>query len=191
MMTPALFLDRDGIINRRRVGDYVKRWEEFEFLPDIFTVLPQAHAAGLMVVVVTNQRGIARGLMTETDLAAIHQQMQQQLQERTGGHQMDAIYHCPHGRADGCDCRKPNPGMLLRAAAERDIALAESWLIGDSETDVEAGIAAGCRAVLVDAAPPATAAEATTATLAAAWEYVARSIAAAGLRQQAASSNHS
>ena len=190
-MTPALFLDRDGIINRRRVGDYVKRWEEFEFLPDIFTVLPQAHAAGLMVVVVTNQRGIARGLMTETDLAAIHQQMQQQLQERTGGHQMHAIYHCPHGRADGCDCRKPNPGMLLRAAAERDIALAESWLIGDSETDVEAGIAAGCRAVLVDAAPPATAAEATTATLAAAWEYVARSIAAAGLRQQAASSNHS
>jgi D-glycero-D-manno-heptose 1,7-bisphosphate phosphatase len=175
-MNPALFLDRDGIINRRRVDDYVKRWEEFEFLPDIFGLLPEAHAAGFVVIVVTNQRGIARGLMTEQDLAEIHRQMQQELQQRTG-HRVDAIYHCPHGRADGCDCRKPKPGMLLQAAAEHNISLAESWLVGDSESDVQAGIAAGCRAVLVDAAAPTstvaeTAAESVAATLTAAWKYI-------------------
>lgn len=170
-MNHALFLDRDGIINCRRVDDYVKRWEEFEFIPDIFTVLPQAHAAGLMVIVVTNQRGIARALMTEDDLTAIHQQMQQNLMGQTG-HRIDAIYYCPHDRTDGCDCRKPNPGMLLRAAAEHNISLRESWLIGDSESDVEAGITAGCRAVLVDSENPLTAAELTANTLTAAWEYI-------------------
>ncbi|MCC7438050.1 MAG: HAD family hydrolase [Armatimonadetes bacterium] len=170
-MNPALFLDRDGIINRRRVDDYVKQWEEFEFLPDIFTLLPEAHAAGFVVVVVTNQRGIARGLMTEQNLADIHRQMQQELQKQTG-HQVDAIYHCPHNRADGCDCRKPNPGMLLRAAADHNIALANSWLVGDSESDVQAGLAAGCRAVLVDPTNPTTIAESVTATLSAAWEYI-------------------
>lgn len=175
-MNPALFLDRDGIINRRRVDDYVKHWEEFEFIPDIFTVLPEAHAAGFIVIVVTNQRGIARGLMTEDDLAVIHQHMQQMLLERTG-HGVDAIYHCPHGRADGCDCRKPNPGMLIRAAAEQGIALHQSWLIGDSESDVEAGITAGCRAVLVDSENPPTAAELTTNTLITAWEYISHHIA--------------
>lgn len=175
-MNPALFLDRDGIINRRRVDDYVKHWEEFEFIPDIFTVLPEAHAAGFIVIVVTNQRGIARGLMAEDDLAAIHQQMQQMLLERTG-HRVDAIYHCPHDRADGCDCRKPNPGMLIRAAAEHSISLHESWLIGDSESDVEAGITAGCRAVLVDPEKPPTAAELTTNTLTEAWEYISHRIA--------------
>jgi D-glycero-D-manno-heptose 1,7-bisphosphate phosphatase len=153
MAMNAIFLDRDGVINRRLMGDYVKRWDEFEFLPDIFELLPKAHAAGYLAVVITNQRGIGRGLMSGADLDRIHELMQRSLAERTG-ERFDAVYHCPHDTAEGCDCRKPLPGMLHRAAAEHGIDLASSWMIGDSESDIEAGIAAGCRTALV--APPGT-----------------------------------
>lgn len=113
----AVFFDRDGIVNRRRVDDYVKRWEEFEFLPEIFAILPRVHEAGYIAVLVTNQRGIARGLMTEEALGEIHRTMQGRLRERTGAG-FDAIYYCPHERDAECDCRKPLPGMLLEAARE-------------------------------------------------------------------------
>lgn len=168
----ALFLDRDGVINRRIVDDYVRSWEDFVFLPDIFEVLPAVHAAGLPAVVVTNQRGIARGLMSEQELADIHERMQRELMERTG-HRFDAIYHCPHDRGEGCDCRKPLPGMLLQAARDNPIDLAASWMIGDTESDVEAGIAAGCSTVLI--APPDTPTRASllAPTLSAAWAAVA------------------
>ncbi len=168
----ALFLDRDGIINRRIVDDYVRRWEDFIFLPDIFEVLPAVHDAGLLAVVVTNQRGIARGLMSERELTDIHERMQGELMERTG-HRFDAIYHCPHDREAGCDCRKPRPGMLLQAARDNSIDLAASWMIGDTESDIEAGIAAGCSTALV--APPGTSTRASllAPTLSAAWAAAA------------------
>ena len=169
----ALFFDRDGIINRRRFDDYVKRWEEFEFLPDIFSVLGDVVAAGYLPVLITNQRGISRGLMTLEDLMSIHEKMQQELLSRAGA-QFGGIYYCPHGNDAGCDCRKPLPGMLHRAADDFDIDLAASWMIGDSESDVEAGLAAGCRAALVAPQGTASRAEIVAPTLGEAWALVRR-----------------
>ncbi|MCB0713933.1 MAG: HAD family hydrolase [Ignavibacteriae bacterium] len=140
----GIFLDRDGVVNRRRVGDYVKMWEEFEFLPDIFDVLPKMHEAGYVVILVTNQRGIALQLMTEDDLSAIHEAMQGELARRSG-HKFDGIFYCPHDNDSGCDCRKPRGGMILQGAEEFNLELKESWMIGDSETDIEAGIEAKCK----------------------------------------------
>ena len=152
----AIFFDRDGVVNRRRVDDYVKSWEEFEFLPEIFDLLPRVHVAGCLAVLVTNQRGIGRGLMSEEMLDEIHRRMQSTLHDRTG-HNFDAIYHCPHHPegvipelAIRCNCRKPQPGMLLQAAADLDLDLQHSWFVGDILDDVEAGNRVGCHTVLVD-----------------------------------------
>lgn len=167
----ALFFDRDGIINRRRFDDYVKTWEEFEFLPEIFMVLGKVIAAGYRPILITNQRGISRGLMSLDDLTTIHDRMQQELRQRSGA-EFAAIYYCPHGNDEGCDCRKPLPGMLLRAAREHRIDLASSWMVGDSESDVEAGIAAGCRTVLVAPEGTSSRAELVARSLAEAWELI-------------------
>jgi D-glycero-D-manno-heptose 1,7-bisphosphate phosphatase len=169
---PAIFFDRDGVVNRRRVDDYVRTLDDFEFLPEIFEVLPRVRDEGYLAVVVTNQRGIARGLMTENALHEIHRSMQQELVATTGT-AFDAIYYCPHERDAGCNCRKPLPGMLLDAARDLDIDMASSWLIGDSESDVEAGIAAGCRTVLIahDVATRSAAQQIVT-SLREAWHYI-------------------
>ena len=163
------------MINRRLANDYIKEWGEFIFLPDILDVLPMIHRAGALAVVITNQRGIGRGLMSEEALADIHERMQRELMERTG-HRFDAIYHCPHDHADACDCRKPLPGVLLRAASELDIDLESSWMIGDSESDIEAGLAAGCRAAKVDPAGETTRAEISAPSLGEAWRAVMTSL---------------
>lgn len=168
----AVFLDRDGVINRRRVGDYVTSIDEFEFLPDIFSVLPEIHRVGALAVLITNQRGVSRGLMSLERLHEIHAWMQQQLYDRTG-HRLDAIYFCPHGLHDGCSCRKPLPGMLCDAAADHGIDLWRSWMIGDTESDIAAGRAAGCHTARVDAGGDATAAELQAATLGEVWELLA------------------
>lgn len=169
----AVFIDRDGVVNRRRVADYVKTWQEFQFLPDIFQVLPEIHAAGYRAILITNQQGIAKGLMAEGDLAAIHAHMQDELYRRTG-HRFDGIYFCPHGKDDGCNCRKPEPGMLLRAADEHGIQLSCSWMIGDSESDVVAGLRAGCRAIRIGERGTETAAERLVENLAGAWGEVGK-----------------
>lgn len=148
MPTPAIFFDRDGTVNRRLPDDYVKRIDEFEFLPGVADAIRMVHDRGYLAIVATNQRGIGRGLMTESDLADLHAWMQKNLQEH-GGHRFDAIYHCPHDTIDECDCRKPRPGMLLSGARDLDLDLNASWMIGDSESDVDAGLAAGCRAALI------------------------------------------
>ncbi len=96
---------------------------------------------GYVLVVFTNQRGVARGFMTEEDLAAVHTKLQGACDE--GDAPLLAIYHCPHDNDDGCDCRKPEPGMLLRAAREHDLDLERSVLVGDSDSDLEAGLRAG------------------------------------------------
>jgi D-glycero-D-manno-heptose 1,7-bisphosphate phosphatase len=169
----AIFFDRDGIVNRRRIDDYVKEWSEFEFLPEIFAVLPRVRKAGYLAILVTNQRGIARGLMSEKSLATIHDAMQREL-ERRGGAGFDAIYHCPHERDAGCSCRKPLPGMLVDASREHAIDLASSWMIGDSESDIMAGRSAGCRTILVGDATVHSSADAVTATLEEAWTLIER-----------------
>ena len=144
-MAETVFLDRDGTINvKAGEGDYIKSWEEFEFLPGAVDAVRALRAAGRTVVIVTNQRGIALGRMTEADLAAIHRHMVEAL----GG--VDAIYHCPHDIGE-CDCRKPLPGMLERAAGELPgVDLARSVMIGDSDSDMDAGRAVGARTIKLE-----------------------------------------
>ena len=149
---PAVFLDRDGVINRRLPGDYVRTPAAFAFLHGARAGMRLLRQAGYLLVVVTNQRGIGRGLMTEGDLAAVHAAMERGL-ERAGA-PVDAILHCPHDLDAGCGCRKPRPGMLRRAIARLGIDPARSWIVGDSLSDLEAGRAAGVRGILV--APPGT-----------------------------------
>jgi len=147
-MRKAVFLDRDGVINRSPPEhDYVKRWEEFHFLPGVPEAIKKLNRAGFLTIVVSNQRGIARGLFTEEDLEDIHNRMLDEL--RSSGAHIDAIYHCPHDVDEGCGCRKPEPGMILRAAKDHDIDLACSFMVGDSTADVEAGRRAGVRTIYV------------------------------------------
>ena len=149
-MTSAVFLDRDGVINRKRPeGQYVTRWEEMELLPGVVEGIASLNQAGFRVIVVSNQRCVAKGLINIVDLEDIHRRMSETLAR--GGAKIDAIYYCPHEKGDGCDCRKPAPGMLLKAARSLGIELSSSWMIGDSNSDVEAGKKAGCKTIRLSA----------------------------------------
>ena len=148
----AVFLDRDGTIVRE--VEYLRSPEELRLLPRAGEAIRRLNEAGFAVVVVTNQSGIARGLLTEGDLEEIHTVLRRRLARR--GARVDAIYSCPHHPEAPlpeyrrrCQCRKPLPGMLVRAGRELDLDLARSYAVGDGERDVEAGRRAGCRTVLV------------------------------------------
>jgi len=143
-VTKAVFLDRDGVINKKAPeGDYVTCWEDFKFLPRVVEAIAQLNRAGFRVIVITNQRCIAKGLMTAAELETMHQRMSESLAER--GARIDAIYYCPHEMKPICRCRKPAAGMFVDAARDYGIELAASWMIGDSDIDIEAGKNAGCK----------------------------------------------
>jgi D-glycero-D-manno-heptose 1,7-bisphosphate phosphatase len=142
----ALFLDRDGVICENR-SDHVKAWDEFHFIPGVLAGLAQLAGTDFAVVVVTNQAIINRGEMTPGALDDIHTRMLGTVR-RTGG-RIDRVLVCPHRPDEHCDCRKPQPGMLLRAAAEMNIDLTQSYLIGDALTDMQAGLSAGCKCLMV------------------------------------------
>lgn len=142
----TVFLDRDGVINRLRSG-YVTSWPAFEFLPRAKDALKLLTAAGMRVVVVTNQRAVARGLLSVTDLEAVHARMLAELVE--AGAIVNAIYYCPHDFGQ-CACRKPQVGMFLQAQRDfPEIDFHRSVVIGDSLTDMEAGERLGCHLILV------------------------------------------
>jgi histidinol-phosphate phosphatase family protein len=139
----AAFLDRDGTINvRPSPHEYVRSVDEFIWLPGAMAGLARLAERGYALVVASNQRGVARGLVTESALEEIEQRIQAGLASL--GTRVVAFRYCTHDLAERCSCRKPLPGLLLAAARELDIDLARSWMIGDAETDVLAGIAAGC-----------------------------------------------
>ncbi len=143
-MNKAAFLDRDGVINRKAAGDgYITRWEEIVFLPGVAQGIALLNRSGFRVIVVTNQRCVAKGLVTIRELDWIHRRMCEVL--AGAGATVDAVYYCPHELEPPCSCRKPRPGLLLDAAREHGITLTESWMIGDSDADIEAGRNAGCR----------------------------------------------
>lgn len=143
-MHKAVFLDRDGVINRKaKPGEYILRWEEMHLLPGVAEGIVGLRQAGFRVMVVTNQRCVAKGLISIAELERLHQRMRDELAGQ--GAQLDAIYYCPHESQPACSCRKPAPGMLLTAAREHGIDLAASWMIGDSDIDIEAGRRAGCK----------------------------------------------
>lgn len=143
---PALFLDRDGVINADPV-EFVTTPEELQLLPASAEAIARFNALGVPVIVCSNQSGVAKGLYTLETLEQISERLQEMLREY-GAH-IDAFYYCPHDDADGCDCRKPKPGLLLRAAKEHSIALEQSVFVGDSWRDIIAGRSAGAKTVLV------------------------------------------
>lgn len=146
-MKPCVFFDRDGIVNQRPGPGYVRMWDDFILMPDFVDVLRICRRLGFEAVVATNQRGVARGLISMEQLNAIHDRFRRELAAVHGLTLLD-IMICPHDY-DSCDCRKPKPGLLLMAAKSHDLDLKASWMIGDQSWDVEAGKAAGCRTILV------------------------------------------
>jgi len=148
----CVFFDRDGIVNTSPGPGYVERLEDFHIQPTFLEAAAIARGLGYEIAIATNQRGVARGLMSRQALDIIHANLIEHL--RKAGIPLLGIYCCTHER-NTCTCRKPQPGLLLQAAKEHDIDLAASWMIGDNETDIEAGRRAGCRTILVSASPPA------------------------------------
>lgn len=149
----ALFLDRDGTLNREVEGA-LRTPEQLELLGGAVEALLQIHAAGRAVVVLTNQSAIARGWMTHFDLERVHAALRERLASH--GARLDGILHCPHLDSGGlppyhrsCACRKPAPGLLLEAAARWNLDLSRSWVIGDALRDLAAGAAVGVRGILV------------------------------------------
>ena len=144
---PAVFLDRDGTINVE--VNYLHRVADFELIEGAAEAIGHLNRAGLPVIVVTNQAGIARGLYDEGALERLHVHLQEELARHAA--RVDAFYYCPHHPdfTGPCPCRKPAPGMLLEAARDHHLDLGRSWLVGDSAGDIRAGRAAGCRTILV------------------------------------------
>lgn len=142
----AVFVDRDGVICENR-SDHVRTWSEFIFLPGAIDALAALTRAGLRLFVVTNQAAVGRGLMSRRTLDEIHERMLAALAE--GGVRVESVLVCPHHPDDGCPCRKPEPGLLVEAAARFGIDLGASFMVGDARSDIEAGSRAGCETVLV------------------------------------------
>lgn len=150
---PTVFLDRDGVINKKMLeGSYVKNWSEFSFLPGVFKAIRMLKENGFLIVVVTNQRCIATGIITEEKLNEIHKGMSDKIKKHGG--KIDAIYFCPHDVSDGCGCRKPKPGMILRAIKDfkdydMEVDLERSYVISDSEKDIILAKAVGLKAIKI------------------------------------------
>ena len=143
----AVFLDRDGVINKNLDNDYVKKWDEFEFLSRSKEAISILTDANWDVVVISNQAGVGKGIMSAQAVEEINARMVKQIQDHGGA--VKAVYYCPHRSDEDCECRKPKPGMLFRAADEFDVELSSSYLIGDNITDIQAGAQVGCTTILV------------------------------------------
>lgn len=144
----GIFLDRDGVIIRKaNEGDYVQNVSEMHFLPGALEAIVRLSWAGLKVIVITNQRGVATGKIKLADLEDIHARLKEAV-SICGGEVCD-IFFCPHDISDDCTCRKPKTGMLLLAATKYHLALSECWMVGDAASDIKAGKSAGCRTALI------------------------------------------
>jgi D,D-heptose 1,7-bisphosphate phosphatase len=146
-MYKAIFLDRDGIINKNR-NDYVKSLNEFQILPSVPEAIRLLNKSNFKVIIISNQSAVNRGLITIEKLNKIHNFLSNYLLENNA--MLDAIYFCPHKPDESCDCRKPKPGLILKAAKEHDINLENSIFIGDRLTDSQAAINAGVKPILME-----------------------------------------
>ena len=147
-----VFLDRDGVINEYLPGDYVRSPDQLRFIPGSLAEIARLTNAGYRVAVISNQQGIGKGLFTLADLDEVTEHVRRDVEECGG--RIDAFYYCPHLEDEGCDCRKPKPGLLLRAAEEMSVNLSETYMVGDFVTDILAGQAAGCKTILIAAEAP-------------------------------------
>ncbi|MFQ3586808.1 MAG: HAD family hydrolase [Fimbriimonadaceae bacterium] len=143
---PAVFLDRDGVLIENR-PEFVRSADDIDVLPRAVDAVRRLNEAGLPAVVVTNQSAVGRGILSLADAERLHRIVVARFAE--AGARLDASYMCPHRPDAGCSCRKPKPGMLVEAARELGIDLSRAFIIGDACRDVEAGLAVGCAAILV------------------------------------------
>jgi D-glycero-D-manno-heptose 1,7-bisphosphate phosphatase len=148
----AIFLDRDGVLNQE-MGDYVCRFDDFHIL-DNFVALKTLQDRGYLLIVATNQGGLAKGWYTEDELAKMHSYLKQVYKKH--GVEITDIFYCPHhpNFTGDCDCRKPKPGLLLQGIEKYNLNPAKSYFIGDRERDIEAATAAGVKGILVDSNQP-------------------------------------
>lgn len=145
-LRPAIFLDRDGVINENR-PNYVQRWEHVRLIPGAHAALAALAQSEYAIVIVTNQSGIGRGVFSRAQADDVNQRLVALIAENHG--RIDAVQLCPHRPDEYCACRKPQPGLLLQAAQELRLDLDRSWMVGDAVTDIQAGLAAGVEALLL------------------------------------------
>tara|TARA_B110000014_G_scaffold262054_1_gene255184 strand:- start:80 stop:580 length:501 start_codon:yes stop_codon:yes gene_type:complete len=143
----AVFLDRDGVINENRI-DYVKNTNELKIFDFVGSAITELKSMGFLVIVVTNQSAINRGLTTEKLVNEIHDEIQKYLKNYETV--IDRFYFCPHKPNEKCNCRKPKPGLLEKAILEIGIEPNKSWMIGDNDSDITAGIEVGCKTIKLD-----------------------------------------
>ncbi len=168
----AVFLDRDGTLIHD--AGYIRDPLQVRLLPGAASGLTRLHQAGFRLVMVSNQSGIGRGMITPAEAEAVHDRLVACLAEH--GIQLDAAHYCPHLPEEGCACRKPSPALLLSAARELGIDPGRSWMIGDKESDVAAGRQAGCRTVLLAGRESRPASGSAADYRAAGWEQVVEHI---------------
>lgn len=145
-MFPAIFLDRDGVLIENR-AEYVRDWSQVHIFPDAIRALSDPKLNKHRIVIVTNQSAVGRGIILLETAEEINQRLVRLIRDQGG--RVDGVYLCPHGPDDGCDCRKPQPGLLLRAAEELSLDLKRSWMVGDAWSDVQAGQAAGVQGTII------------------------------------------
>ena len=135
-MNRAIFLDRDGVLNRLRPGDYVKSPAELELLPGVIEAVEALRQAGFLLVLISNQQGVGKGILSQADLDAVTEALLAKVP-------LDAVYYCTHLASEGCPCRKPRPGLIRMAVLEHRIDLSRSLMLGDSYSDLQAARVAG------------------------------------------------
>jgi len=142
----TVFVDRDGVINQER-SDYVKSISELEIYPNVAKNIKLLKDAGFLVIVITNQSAVNRGIITHEIVSQIHDSIQDHLKKY--GTFLDGFYYCPHTPDENCNCRKPKSGLLEKAILELNVDLNSSWMIGDSDSDIEAADSVGCKAIKI------------------------------------------
>lgn len=145
-LNKAIFLDRDGVINQER-SDYVKSTNELVIFPEIVHLIKKLKKSGFLIIVITNQSVINRGIITISQLNKIHNAIQQYLNQNDTF--IDHFFYCPHRPDENCNCRKPKPGLLIKAIKDFSINPSSSWMIGDMDTDVAAGNSVGCKTIKI------------------------------------------
>jgi len=169
---PAIFADRDGTIIKDT--GYPSDPQQVKLLPEVGRSLSVLQKTDYVLVIVSNQSGIGRGIITKQQAESVHQQVISKL--RSLGIEVEGSYYCPHAPSDECDCRKPSPTMLLRAARELEVSLSDSFMIGDKRSDIEAGSRAGCKTILFGADANAGEHDKAPDLVASTWPQVAHFI---------------
>ena len=146
-MKRIIFVDRDGVINEDLIGDYIKHWKDFRFIPGSLEALQKLAEHGYDIVIISNQAGIGDGVFTETALNELTKKMMDELKKSLVP--IKAVYYCLHGKEAGCDCRKPKTGLFVRAARDIYFDPSKTFFIGDKVTDIEAGKKFGLKTLFV------------------------------------------